>query len=208
MQALRAQMNPHFLFNCLNSINRFILKNETESASDYLTKFSKLIRMVLNNSKQKYITLNEELDCIELYIQLEQLRFKNSFRYKIKCEGDTDADDILVPSLLLQPFVENAIWHGLMYKEGAGNLDIHVLPKDEILECIITDNGVGRKAASEFENRSAAKYKSMGLQITKERIALLDKEGEQSIEIEDLYESNGNANGTKVTLRIKFKSTG
>lgn len=209
MQALRSQMNPHFIFNCLNSINRFILKNETETASDYLTKFSKLIRMVLNNSKHKYIILNEELDCLELYIQMEQLRAKNSFRYKMKCAANIDAEELLVPPLLLQPFVENAIWHGLMNKEyGEGNLDILLQQKDEILECTITDNGVGRKAALELSSKSTAKYKSMGLQITKERIALLDNEqGEHSIEIKDLFDNNGNASGTKVLLRIKYKIT-
>jgi tetratricopeptide (TPR) repeat protein len=213
MQALRAQMNPHFIFNCLNSINRFILKNETEAASDYLTKFSRLIRMVLNNSKHKYIPLNEELDCLELYIQLEQLRFKNSFGYKIKCAADIDAEELLVPPMLLQPFIENAIWHGLMHlphrqagKEcNQGHLEIFVQQKDEIIEYTITDNGIGRKAAFELSSKSTAKYKSLGLQITTERIALLDKErGEHFIEIKDLYDGNGNANGTKVLLRIKY----
>jgi tetratricopeptide (TPR) repeat protein len=204
MQVLRAQMNPHFIFNCLSSINHFILKNETATASDYLTRFSSLIRMGLNNSKHKYVTLSEELDCLELHIQLEQLRFKNSFRYIIKCSENIDTEDLLVPPLLLQPFVENAIWHGLMLKKGTGKLDIRLQLKEEALECTITDNGIGRKAASDLNNKTATKYKSMGLQITQERIALLDKEqGENSIAIEDLYDDTGNASGTKVTLRIK-----
>jgi hypothetical protein len=208
MQALRAQMNPHFIFNCLNSINRFVLQNETEAASDYLTKFSRLIRMVLNNSKHKYIPLNEELDCLELYIQLEQLRFKNSFQYKIESAIDIDAEELLVPPMLLQPFIENAIWHGLIHKDierGQGYLDILVQQRDEIIEYTIADNGMGRKATLALNNKSAGKYKSMGLQITKERIALLDnQQGIQSIEIEDLYDNNGNASGTKVLLRIKY----
>jgi LytS/YehU family sensor histidine kinase len=182
IQALRSQMNPHFIFNCLNSINLFILKNETETASDYLTKFSRLIRMVLNNSKHKYVTLNEELDCLELYIQMEQLRFNHSFLYKIKCSADIDAEEMLVPPLLLQPFVENAIWHGLMNKEnGTGNLGISLQLKDAILECIITDNGVGRKAAKELSSSSSPKHRSMGLQITKDRISLLDKNRENTL---------------------------
>ena len=115
---------------------------------------------------------------------------------------------MLVPPLLLQPFVENAIWHGLMNKEnGTGNLGISLQPKDAILECIITDNGVGRKAAKELSS-PAPKHRSMGLQITKDRISLLDKEqGEHSIEIEDLYDNDGNARGTKATLRITYKVT-
>ena len=209
MQALRAQMNPHFIFNCLSSINHFILKTETETASDYLTKFSRLIRMLLNNSKHKYITLNEELDCLELYIQMEQLRFKNSFHYKIKCSSEVDAEEILIPPLLIQPFVENAIWNGLSYKEDQrGNLDVNLQKEQEILECTITDNGVGRKAALAFSNKSVAQHQSIALQITKERIALLDdEEGEHSLVIEDLYDTAGIARGTKVTLRIRYKTT-
>jgi len=149
------------------------------------------------------------LDCLELYIQMEQLRFKNSFRYKIKCSPEVDAEETLIPPLLVQPFVENAIWHGLSYKEDdGGNLDINLQQKHEILECTITDNGIGRKAASEFSGKSAVQHKSIALQITKERIALLgNEEGERSIIIEDLYDNNGIASGTKVILRIRYKTT-
>lgn len=114
MQALRAQMNPHFIFNCLSSINRFILKNESQAASDYLTKFSRLIRMVLTNSKQDLITLDDELEMLRLYLEMERLRFKYSFDYNISFRNETDPENIFIPPLLLQPFAENAIWHGLM----------------------------------------------------------------------------------------------
>ena len=120
MQALRAQMNPHFIFNCLNAINHFILVNEVNTASDYLTKFSRLIRIVLDNSFRKNIFLSEELESLRLYIELEQIRFDHHFSFEISLKAVSDMDDIVIPPMLLQPFVENAIWHGLMYKDGSG----------------------------------------------------------------------------------------
>jgi hypothetical protein len=207
MQALRAQMNPHFIFNCLNSINRFILKNETEPASDYLTKFSRLIRMVLINSKNKLITLEDELEMLRLYLDMERLRFKNHFEYKISFLNSVDLGSIYIPPLLLQPFVENAIWHGLMNKEDSGSLEISFSLEAEVLTCIITDNGVGREAATLFKSKSAVKEKSMGLKITRERLSLIQKESEDeaSFEFVDLFDPEGNAAGTKVVLRIGTK---
>ena len=126
MQALRAQMNPHFIFNCLSSINRFILKNETEEASDYLTKFSRLIRMVLNNSKKAFISLGRRTGKLRLYLDMERLRFKNSFDYSITYKNSVDVENIFIPPLLLQPFAENAIWHGLMHKQENGFLNFNL----------------------------------------------------------------------------------
>ncbi|HMH22290.1 MAG TPA: histidine kinase [Puia sp.] len=207
MQALRAQMNPHFIFNCLNSINRFILKSETEAASDYLTKFSRLIRMVLVNSKNKLITLEDELDMLRLYLDMERLRFKNSFDYKISSLNSVDPDNIYIPPLLLQPFAENAIWHGLMNKDGNGRLEISFRMEEDMLICSIADNGVGREAAAQLKSKSATKEKSMGLKITKERLSLINRgmEDRSSFEFVDLFDPEGNAAGTKVILRIGTK---
>jgi hypothetical protein len=207
MQALRAQMNPHFIFNCLNSINRFILKNETEAASDYLTKFSRLIRMVLVNSKNKMITLDDELEMLRLYIDMERLRFKNCFDYKISFLNTVDSDNIYMPPLLLQPFAENAIWHGLMNKEGHGHLEIAFCMEGYLLICTIEDNGVGREAAARLKSKSATKEKSMGLKITKERLALINKDLEDgaSFEFVDLVDQDGDPAGTKVILKIGTK---
>jgi tetratricopeptide (TPR) repeat protein len=206
MQALRAQMNPHFIFNCLSSINRFILKSETEAASDYLTKFSRLIRIVLTNSKNKKITLEDELEMLKLYLDMERLRFKNSFSYNISFTNSIETDNIYVPPLLLQPFAENAIWHGLMNKEGNGNLSINLNTEDDFLICTITDNGIGRKAATELKAWSTEKQKSMGLKITHERLALLNEfeQDKTFFEFEDLYDEMGKAAGTKVILRIRI----
>lgn len=207
MQALRAQMNPHFIFNCLSSINKFVLKNESESASDYLTKFSRLIRMVLTNSKKSFITLEDELEMLRLYLEMERLRFQYSFDYHISFKNEIDPENVFIPSLLLQPFAENAIWHGLMHKEGSGYIEIALSLEEKILICTITDNGIGRDKAARIKSKSAAKQKSMGLQITAERLALLnrDRNVQTSFDIEDITDDRGNAAGTKVTLRMHYR---
>jgi tetratricopeptide (TPR) repeat protein len=174
MQALRSQMNPHFIFNCLSSINRFILKNKTEEASDYLTKFSRLIRMVLNNSKCAFISLEDELETLRLYLEMERLRFKNSFDYSFSYKNAVDVGNIFIPPLLLQPFAENAIWHGLMHKQEKGFINFDFRAEENFLMCIITDNGVGREQAEFLKSKSAEKQKSMGLKITSERLSLLN----------------------------------
>ena len=209
MQALRAQMNPHFIFNCLSSINRFILKNESKIASNYLTRFSRLMRMVLNNSQKPLISLDDELEMLELYLEMERLRFKNSFDYGITFLNTVDSDNVFIPPLLLQPFCENAIWHGLMNKEGHGRLDIELSMEDNILNCVIRDNGVGREKAEELKSKTAEKEKSMGLKITTERLALLNREKGLNTfyEIEDLKDENEISSGTKVTLKISFKQS-
>ncbi|HVY74340.1 MAG TPA: histidine kinase [Puia sp.] len=210
MQALRAQMNPHFIFNCLNSINRFILKNETMAASDYLTKFSRLIRMVLVNSKNKLVTLEDELDTLKLYLDMERLRFKNSFDYGISFINSVDPQVVMVPPMLLQPFCENAIWHGLMNKPGHGRLDISFfLESEDMLVCRIADNGIGRQAASLLKSKSVEKQKSMGLKITQERLELMNgnHEGKTYFEVEDLFDNHGQPAGTAVTIRISARET-
>lgn len=209
MQALRAQMNPHFIFNCLSSINRFILKNEIKIASNYLTRFSRLIRMVLMNSQKTLIALEDELQMLKLYLDMERLRFKDSFDYSITFLNTMDGDNIFIPPLLLQPFCENAIWHGLMNKEGPGLLKIELSMQDNVLHCTITDNGIGRQKAGEIKSKSAENKKSMGLKITTERLALLNREkGVNTFyEIEDLLDENGNAAGTRVNLKISYKES-
>jgi len=207
MQALRAQMNPHFIFNCLSSINRFILKNETEAASNYLTKFSRLIRMVLNNSKKPFISLEDELEMLCLYLDMEKLRFKDSFDYRITFINSIEASNVFVPPLLLQPFAENAIWHGLMHKEGHGHLEIELSIDKKILTCAITDNGVGRNKAAEVKSKSVQKQKSMGLKITTERLALLNKDHDEQtfFNIEDITDNEGRSAGTRVILKMNYK---
>jgi len=202
MQALRAQMNPHFIFNSLNSINRFILKKQSTEATEYLTKFSRLIRMILNSSVNASVSLAEDLEALQLYLELERLRCEEKFSFKIKCDPDLDIDFIQVPPMLLQPFVENAIWHGLMNKEAEGHLSINIQQENSILICTIADDGIGRKRAAELNDKSG-KHKSMGMKITESRIAMMQKMNkDKSIEIKDLVDADGNAAGTEVVLRI------
>ena len=208
MQALRAQMNPHFIFNCLSSINHFILKNDSEMASGYLTKFSRLIRMVLNNSKNPLINLEDELEMLRLYIDLERLRFNNTFDYSINFYNHFDISSIFIPPLLLQPFAENAIWHGLMNKKEQGLMEVAFELDNGVLNCYITDNGIGRKNAETLKSKSAEKQKSMGMQITAERLALFNSDAEQTIfSVEDLVDVSGRAAGTRVTLKIRYRET-
>jgi tetratricopeptide (TPR) repeat protein len=204
MQALRAQMNPHFIFNCLNAINHFILNNEPETASDYLSKFSKLIRMVLHLSQKDQISLQEELDALHLYIQLEQLRFQEHFQYTISCIDCTDPEAIKLPPLLLQPFVENAIWHGLMHKSTPGELTIELTLQDNLLRCTITDNGIGRGEAATRQYLSHAPKKSLGMKITANRLQLLNegKNEDFFFRVIDLKNANGESAGTRVIITI------
>jgi tetratricopeptide (TPR) repeat protein len=209
MQALRAQMNPHFIFNCLSSINRFILKNEIEIASDYLTRFSRLIRMVLIYSQKSLISLEDELEILKLYLDMERLRFKDAFDYNIIFTNRIDAGAVYIPPLLLQPFCENAIWHGIMHKEEKGHLNIALNMENRVLHCCISDDGIGREKASQFKSKSAEKDKSLGLKITTERLALLNGENAISTfyEINDILDEDENVVGTKVDLRIKYRES-
>jgi ligand-binding sensor domain-containing protein/putative methionine-R-sulfoxide reductase with GAF domain len=205
MQALRAQMNPHFIFNCLNSINRYIVKSDQATASLYLTRFAKLIRLILDNSNSKSVTLSNEMEALRLYIEMESIRFDKKFTYKITLDEGVQPDSIYVPPLIIQPYVENAIWHGLLHKETAGHLTIHISRESNcLLECSIEDNGVGRAKAKELRSKSAPTKKSLGMKLTEDRLALLNKQiqAEASVEVLDLVASDGEAAGTKVILKI------
>ncbi len=204
MQALRAQMNPHFIFNSLNSINRFILQNDKAKASEYLTKFSRLVRLILQNSQAALIPLESELEALKLYLELEAVRFDNQFKYKVSVDEELDMEVLKVPPLIIQPYAENAIWHGLMHKEEKGHLEIEVYQCDEVLCCKITDDGVGRQKASELKSKSASTHKSMGMRITADRIAMLQqkKQIDTTIKITDLVLPDGSAGGTEVLLKI------
>ncbi len=205
MQALRAQMNPHFIFNCLNSINRYIVKSDQATASLYLTRFARLIRLILDNSNNKSITLASELEALRLYIEMESIRFEKKFTYNISYNDEVFPETVYVPPLIIQPYVENAIWHGLLHKADHGDLSVNITRKgDNILQCIIEDNGVGRKKAKELKSKSTSSRKSLGLTLTENRLVLLSRQAglEGSICIEDVKDADGKAAGTKVILNI------
>lgn len=206
LMALRAQMNPHFVFNCLNSIQECIVTQKYAEASTYLNKFSKLFRMVLNNSDRNLVTIEEEKDVLHLYLELERMRFEQSFVYHIHIDDDLEADEILLPSMLLQPYVENAIWHGLMHKDGYRELRISFEKlDDEVFKCTIDDNGIGRKQSLVIKERNAhtKRHKSKGLQIAKDRLDLIDKQGQHaSVAIIDKYDDQENATGTLIVIEL------
>lgn len=205
MASLRSQMNPHFIFNCLNSIQFFAAQNDSGKASDYLSKFSRLIRLVLENSKSEYVTLENELETLRLYIELEAMRFPGKLDYRIETAREIDPEMIHIPPLLLQPFVENAIWHGLMHKDAGGMVRIALTKtENDVLHVEITDNGVGRQKATAYKSKSATKNKSLGMKITADRIELINQLYmiDTNVEVIDLADRDGAPTGTKVVLNI------
>ena len=202
LQALRSQMNPHFIFNTLNSIQNFISKNESKDASIYLSKFAKLMRATLANTKRQRISLKDEIETLTLYLELEQLRLNNKFSYEILVDETIDTQYEQIPSMLIQPYVENAIWHGISHKEGDGIIRIQFLPENEhLLKCVVEDNGIGRENAIKLKQNTTSP--SFGMNITKERVELLNSlNGNQlSVKINDLKINNQPA-GTRVELYV------
>lgn len=206
LMALRAQMNPHFVFNCLNSIQECIVTEKYGEASKYLNKFSKLFRTVLNNSGKKLVSIDEEKEVLELYLELEQMRFEQSFTVEMIVDEELEMDEVLLPSMLLQPYVENALWHGLMHKEGERKMKIKFeRVNEDLFRCTIEDNGIGRKKSFELkEQQSKAKrHESKGLKISKDRLSILEKQGYHArIDIVDKYDDDGNATGTSVMIEL------
>lgn len=202
MKALRAQMNPHFIFNCLNTIDAYILRNEQDNASRFLHKFSKLVRMVLENSGHKLVPLHKDLEALDLYIQLEQLRCAHAFDYRLDCPDEIRNGPYKIPPLLLQPYIENAILHGLRHKTGKGLLTIRVEMTGEDLLVSITDNGIGRKKAGELKAANRPGHQSMGMKVTHDRIDIFNfaHTRKASVRITDLLAGNGEPNGTRVDI--------
>lgn len=203
-KALSSQINPHFIFNSLNSIQLYVLNNDIVKSNKYLTKFSKLMRSVLDNSQESSISLENEINTLTNYIEIEQMRFDNKFEYEIKTDPKLDVKNIKIPTLLIQPFVENSIWHGFMNKEGKGYLTIHLIDNYSTLICIIQDNGIGRKKSAEINVKKSKTHKSLGAQITQERINLLNIQFKNKLEIvtTDTIDAFGTPQGTKVEIII------
>ncbi|NJM78769.1 MAG: histidine kinase [Flavobacterium sp.] len=205
MKALRAQMNPHFIFNSLNSIQKYILKNESFLASQYLTKFSRLIRLILDYSNQNTISLANEIQLLELYVEMEAVRFDNQFEYEFNIDKNLNLEKIEIPTMFIQPYIENAIWHGLLHKNSIGKLTISFDKIDKnSTKITVEDNGIGRKKAMELKSKQALKNKSHGLKITQDRIDLLNQSQnlKTTSTIIDLKDYNQYPIGTKVELLI------
>jgi hypothetical protein len=198
---LRSQINPHFIFNCLNSIYRYTKERDTDTAAKYLQKFSSLLRLVLENSRSERITLARDLEALQLYVDIEALRFKEKLQFSLSLDAEIDPSFLLIPGMLIQPHVENAIWHGLMHRKEGGKIQLRLsLPAENLLRVEIEDNGIGRAAASELESKSALTKKSLGQKITAERLKATGKLAH--LETIDLTDQNGHAAGTKVVMEI------
>jgi two-component system LytT family sensor kinase len=210
LQALRLQMNPHFMFNSLNSINNFILQDSPEQASLFLTKFSRLMRQIVNNSKTEWVSLQDELKALRIYVELEQLRCDNKFDVVIDTGKDIREERTLVPPLITQPYVENAIWHGLLHKkEGRPLLTITCDVKDGQLIMDINDNGIGRVASETLQRSGLTAHKTHGIKVTQERLDIVNEvyNAGALVQISDLYNDAGQAAGTHVTLTMKLKQS-
>jgi LytS/YehU family sensor histidine kinase len=205
LRTLRSQINPHFVFNSLNSIKSYILQDRSLEASEYLTDFSTLMRSILQHSKEKFISLRDELETAILYIKLEKLRFEDGFQFLYEIQENIDTDEILIPPMLLQPYIENAIKHGLMNKEGNRNLKLSVMAENEQIIISIDDDGIGREQAS-LLRKNSPKHQSMGINVNKERVELLSLTNDLHIYINiiDKKLPNGSVDGTKVMIYLPF----
>ena len=199
MAALKAQMNPHFMFNCINSIDAFIHSNDKYNATLYLNKFAKLLRNILDSSKHNTVMLSKDIETLKLYVQLEELRHEKKFKSIIEVEEELLNNDYKIPPLIIQPFVENAILHGLKNKPGNdGKLTISIKKEGDKIAFVIEDNGIGRQAASQIVQTKESSY---GIDMSNERIKLFNNESTASVQMQDLA-NNGQATGTRIKVYL------
>lgn len=204
MKALRSQMNPHFIFNALNSIQNFLLKHKSEEANTYLLKFSKLMRAILENSQHSEVSLLKEKEALEWYMQLESLRLKYPFTYTFHIDKAIDMEETYLPPLILQPFIENSIWHGLQYKEGPGHIDIYIRKEGNAIHTIVEDNGIGRDLSKKNEQPLFINKESLGMKLTEDRLKILNEINnfKAQFQITDLYNEAKQPLGTKIELSL------
>jgi len=207
MNALHLQMNPHFIFNCMHSINKYMIDNEGKLASEYLVRFSNLMRLTLENSREREVSLSRDLSALELYMQLEALRFKNKFQYRIEVDPGIDRENTLIPPMLLQPFVENSIMHGISNKEG-GSIKISVGREGNRIRCVVEDNGAGRQHSVKLKVAQEVKRESLGIKITQERLQIIDKikKVKTGIFITDLADIDKDLSGLRIELLLPFEN--
>ncbi|MCB9232501.1 MAG: tetratricopeptide repeat protein [Bacteroidia bacterium] len=206
LKSLRSQMNPHFIFNSLNSVNSFIASNDERSANKFLSEFSRLMRAVLDNSQHEFISLSREVEILGIYLNLEHFRFKDKFEYSFQVAPDLEQDSLSVPPMLIQPYIENAIWHGLRYKPEKGFLKVEISKDAHDIVVKVEDNGIGRARSLELKTMHQKEHNSTGLKNTSERLNIINElyQTQLTVSIEDLQQ-NGKAAGTRVTLRIPLR---
>ncbi|MFD2932782.1 ligand-binding sensor domain-containing protein [Spirosoma flavum] len=204
LKALRSQMNPHFLFNSLNAIRLFVLQNDSDNADKYLVKFARLMRLILDNSGQEWVTLASELDQLTLYLELEQLRFNSKFDFSIVIDPILQQERTKIPPMIIQPYIENAILHGMAHKKTPGTILISLKPVNQYLECVVEDDGIGRQKAIELKSKTVASHKSVGLKVTEDRLQLMSQRSGQEARV-DVIDKVNEANepmGTKVIIQL------
>ena len=204
-KALRAQMNPHFIFNCLNSIKSLIQEDQKDKSVAYLNTFSKLIRTLFNNADKREISLYDEIETCKLYLELEAMRFDAKFSYDINIDNTIDLKSVKVPALIIQPFIENAIWHGIVPHNTEGNISLHVVRNNRSIEIVIDDDGIGREASQQNRSASSISHQSKGVNLTQSRLELnnLLQQRKAELEIIDKKDAKGIATGTTVIIKIR-----
>jgi LytS/YehU family sensor histidine kinase len=201
--ALQAQMNPHFIFNCLNSIQQFVFDKDMMATNEYISSFARLIRATLNHSSRPFISVSEEVEYLSDYLALEKMRFKDKMDYVVDTEPDIDVNRLLLPPMLLQPYVENSVRHGLRHKtSGQGYVRIHFRRQAERLLVTIRDNGIGRKRAMEYKTGEHIEYQSKGMSLTSARIQMINvlHKSQIDVSIEDLQDEAGQPEGTRIVI--------
>ena len=203
LKALRAQMNPHFIFNCLNSIQAFILRENTFEATEYLQKFSRLIRLILDNSQKTSNTIEDEVEILGLYLDLEQLRLRNMFDYEIIVSKDLDKSFVEIPSMIIQPVIENSIWHGFSNSDKKGMISVIFAKQQNQLSCTVIDNGIGRKKSIEIKERLGGTHESKGIKLIEDRLSVWCKTNGFKFELQ-IFDNIENRSGTCTIITILY----
>ena len=205
-KALQLQMNPHFIFNSLNAIQSFVIASNTDKAIHYLSKFSQLMRLILSNSRETSIPVKDELTALKHYMDIERLRFDNKFDYELEIDNNIDQEFMEIPPMIIQPFVENAIIHGLVHSPDQGHIKISLQLQENFIFCTIADNGIGRKKAQEIRDASGIIRRSRGMLITRERLEILNKQNKEkfSVQVTDLHDDSNMPSGTRVEINILY----
>lgn len=207
IKALRAQINPHFIFNCLNSVHHYMHKNDIKLAGEYLVKFSQLIRYVLETSSSRMVSLADDLNALELYIQLEQLRMDRNFDFEIVTDTSLNPDTIHIPPMMLQPFVENSIWHGLNHRGPGGRIRIEITPANDMLKCVIEDNGRRGSGHDKHDLSLTIKKTSLGMALINDRLAVVSRiyKVNAGFTLTDIMDDQQQEQGKRVELLLPFE---
>ena len=203
LKSLRSQMNPHFIFNALNSVNHFISQQDERAANRFLSEFSQLMRLVLDNSQEDFISLKEEQEMLTLYLKLEHYRFRDKFDYEFKMDAEINSEEIALPPMLIQPYIENAVWHGLRYKESKGKLSVHFTRRPYEIEVTIEDDGIGRRRSAEIKTANQKRHNSAGLRNIEQRLDILNNVHKSNYRV-SIHDLPGDS-GTRVTIHLPIK---